>query len=85
MTQQIKLRTRVYSDCEVRNPEAYFTKVFQGYDQWKLLNSTDPNCILVETNDVYELHQDELDQLDDLYDSITPEMYQSTSRSYVKV
>ena len=83
MTQQVKLRTRVYSDTNVRNPEAYYNSVFFDYkDQWHLLNSDEPNCILVETRTTYDFHPDELDQLDDLYDAITPEMYQSTSRSY---
>ena len=85
MTQQCKLRVRVYSDCEVRNPQAYFTKVFQDYDQWELLTSDDTNCILCQTKEQYDLDKDNLDQLDDLYDSITPEMYMSTSRSYVRV
>ena len=85
MTPQVKLRVRVYSDCEVRNPQAYFTRVFQDYDQWELLNSDDTNCILCQTKEQYDLDEHNLDQLDDLYDSITPEMYMSTSRSYVKV
>ena len=86
MTQQVKLRARVYSDTIVRNPEAYYHSVFFDYkDQWQLLKSDDPNCILVETRVSYDYHPDELDQLDDLYDALTPEMYQSTSRSYVKV
>ena len=86
MSQQIKFRTRVYSDVEIRNPEAYYNAVFYDYkDQWQLLESDAPNCILVQTTNSYDFHPDELDQLDDLYDVITPEMYQSTSRSYVKV
>ncbi len=86
MTQQIKFRTRVYSDVEVRNPEAYYNAVFYDYkDQWHLLNSDDSHCILVESRTTYDFHPDELDQLDDLYDAITPEMYESTARSYVKV
>ncbi len=83
MTQQIKFRTRVYSDVEVRNPEAYYNAVFYDYkDQWHLLNSDDSHCILVESRVSYEYDED---NIDDLYDAITPEMYVSTSRSYVKV
>ena len=83
MASQIKFRTRVYSDCEVRSPEAYFSRVFTNYYQyWNLLESDDTNCILVESTNSYEYDED---NIDDLYDSITPEMYQSTSRSYVKV
>lgn len=83
MSQQIKFRTRVYSDVEIRNPEAYYNAVFYDYkDQWKLLKSYEPNCIVVETTNSYDFHPD---KLDDMYDVITPEMYQSTSRSYVKV
>ena len=83
MTFPIKLRTRVYSDCEVRSPEAYFNRVFTNYHQyWNLIESDDTNCILVETSATYEYDED---NIDDLYDSITPTMYESTSRSYVKV
>ena len=83
MSQQIKLRTRVYSDTIVRSPEAYYNSVFFDYkDQWHLLNSDEPNCILVETRMSYEYDED---NIDDLYDAITPTMYKSTSRSYVKV
>ena len=83
MASQIKFRTRVYSDCEVRSPEAYFTRVFTNYfEYWKLIESDNTNCILVESTNSYEYDED---NIDDLYDSITPEMYVSTSRSYVKV
>ena len=83
MSQQIKFRTRVYSDVEVRNPEAYYHAVFCDYkDQWHLLNSDDSHCILVESRVSYDYDED---NIDDLYDAITPEMYKSTSRSYVKV
>ncbi len=83
MASQIKFRTRVYSDCEVRSPEAYFNRVFTNYYQyWNLIESDDTTCILVESSETYEY---DVDNIDDLYDSITPEMYQSTSRSYVKV
>ena len=81
--QQVKLRTRVYSDVEVRNPEAYYNSVFGNYrDQWRLLESDDSHCILVETRVSYDYDED---NIDDLYDAITPEMYVSTSRSYVSV
>ena len=83
MIQQVKLRTRVYSDVEVRDPEAYYNSVFYDYkDQWHLLESDDSHCILVETRVSYEYDED---NIDDLYDAITPEMYESTSRSYVRV
>ena len=83
MTQQIKFRTRVYSDCEVRSPEAYYTRVFADYYQfWTLVGSDDPNCIVVESTNTYDLTPDTLDEV---YSRITPEMYVSTSRSYVKV
>ena len=80
-TQQVKLRTRVYSDVEVRNPVAYYNSVFGNHSQyWTLLESDDSHCILVETRVSYDVENIEL-----VYDRITPEMYQSTSRSYVKV
>jgi len=80
-TQQVKLRTRVYSDMEVRSPQAYYNSVFGNHSQyWTLLESDDVNCILVETRVSYDEDNIEL-----VYDRITPEMYQSTSRSYVKV
>ena len=83
MSQQVKLRSRVYSDVEVRDPEAYYNSVFYDYkDQWHLLESDDSHCILVETRVSYEYDED---NIDDLYDAITPEMYESTSRSYVRV
>ena len=83
MTQQIKFRTRVYSDCEVRSPEAYYTRVFADYYQfWTLVGSDDPNCIVVESTNTYDLTPDTLDLV---YTRITPEMYETTSRSYVKV
>ena len=83
MSQQIKLRTRVYSDTIVRNPEAYYHSVFFDYkDQWHLLNSDEPNCILVETRTSYDYDPHTIDSL---YNAITPTMYKSTSRSYVKV
>ena len=82
-TQRVKLRTRVYSDTIVRNPEAYYNSVFYDYkDQWHLLQSDDSNCILVETRMSYDYDEDTIDML---YDAITPEMYESTSRSYVRV
>ena len=50
MAQQIKMRTRVYSDVTVRDPQRYYDSVFQGYNEyWTLLESDDPQCILVET------------------------------------
>ncbi|AIX45616.1 hypothetical protein Syn7803C34_65 [Synechococcus phage ACG-2014f] len=83
MAQQIKMRTRVYSDVTVRDPQKYYDSVFQGYNEyWTLLDSEDPQCILVETTSQYDLNPE---GLDNLYDLITPEMYQSTSRTYVKV
>ena len=79
---QVQLRVRVYSDCEVRNPEAYFDSVFRNYSPfWKMIPSEDPNCILCETMNTY--NEDE--ELGSIYDSITPEMFESTSRSFVRV
>ena len=85
-SQQIKFRTRVYSDVEVRNPEAYYHSVFFDYkDQWALLNSDDSHCILVESR-VFNVSDDiDLETIELMYDVITPEMYESTSRSYVRV
>ena len=86
MTQQAKLRVRVYSDREVENPVAYYNATFRNYTQyWKLIENNEPNCILCETPVSYDLDESDLSQLDDLYDVITPEMYQSSSRSYIKV
>ena len=83
MAQQIKMRTRVYSDVVVRDPQRYYDSVFNGYNEyWTLLESDDPQCILVETTAQYDLNPE---GLDNLYDLITPEMYQSTSRTYVTV
>ena len=86
MSQQIKFRTQVFSDVEVRNPEAYFHSVFCDYkDQWQLLESEDSHCILVESR-LFNIDENiDIDTIECLYDSITPEMYESTSRSYVKV
>ena len=79
---QVKLRVRVYSDRPVAKPDVYFERVFEGYyDYWTQLESDDENCILCETKATYEF---DLDNIDDLYDSITPVMYESSSRSYVK-
>ena len=79
MANQVKLRVRVYSDCDVEFPEAYFDGVFRGYEQyWKLIESDDPQCILCETYNTYS----EDDELGVIYDRITPEMYQSTYRTY---
>ncbi|AIX42283.1 hypothetical protein Syn7803C16_64 [Synechococcus phage ACG-2014f] len=83
MAQQIKMRTRVYSDVTVRDPQRYYDSVFQGYNEyWTLLESDDPKCILVETTAQYDLNPE---GLDNLYDLITPEMYQSTYRTYIEV
>ena len=80
---QVKLRVRVYSDRPVAKPDVYFDRVFEGYyEYWTQLESEDENCILCETKASYEL---DMDNIDDLYDSITPVMYQSSSRTYVKV
>jgi len=82
-SQMIKFRTRVYSDVEVRNPESYYNSVFLDYmDQWQLLDSDDSHCILVESRMSYEYDENNIELL---YDAITPEMYESTSRSYVRV
>ena len=84
MAQQIKMRTRVYSDVVVRDPQRYYDSVFNGYNEyWTLLESDDPQCILVETTAQYDLNP--ITDLDTLYELITPEMYESTSRTYVKV
>ena len=80
---QVKLRVRVYSDRPVDKPDVYFERVFEGYhDYWTQLESDDENCILCETTKSYDFNTE---TLDDLYDSITPVMYQSSSRSYIKV
>ena len=79
MANQVKLRVRVYSDRDVDFPESYFNRVFGNHSQhWALLESDNPQCILCETYGTYS--QD--DDLNVIYDEITPEMYQSTSRSY---
>ena len=84
MTQQIKFRTRLYSDVTVRDPERYYDSVFRDHHEyWTLLESDDPQCILVETTAQYDLNP--ITDLDTLYELITPEMYESTSRTYVKV
>ena len=80
---QVKLRVRVYSDRPVGKPDVYFERIFEGYYQyWTQLESDDENCILCETTKSYDFNTE---TLDDLYDSITPVMYQSSSRSYIKV
>ena len=79
---QVQLRVRVYSDCEVRNPEAYFESVFHNHSQyWRMIESEDSNCILCESVGLY----DENENLPYIYNSITPEMFESTSRSFVRV
>ena len=80
MTHQVKLKVRVYSDRQVKNPEAYFNATFGNYSPfWNLVPSDNPNCILCETMNTYN---PDTDDLASIYDRITPEMYQSTSRSY---
>ena len=83
---QIKFRTRVYSDVEVRDPESYYNSVFYDYqDKWQLLDSDDSHCILVESR-VFNVSDDiDLETIELMYDAITPEMYESTTRSYVRV
>lgn len=78
---QVQLRVRVYSDCEVRNPEAYFDSVFHNHSQyWRMIQSEDPNCILCESVGLYDE-----DEIVSIYDSITPEMFESTERFFVRV
>ena len=78
----IRYRVKVYSDTEVRDPIAYYSTVFRGFEQyWQLREdiNTENNCILVESVGFKVESEDEIEPL---YDKITPEMYQSTSRSY---
>jgi len=85
-SQQIKFRTRVYSDVEVRDPESYYYSVFCDHqDKWQLLESDVSHCILVESR-VFNVSDDiDLETIELMYDAITPTMYESTSRSYVRV
>ena len=79
----VKMRVRVYSDCEVRNPIRYFNSTFGNFSPfWKLLESDHPNCILCETENEFEYNGDE--ELGRVYDRITPVMYTSTKRSFVR-
>ena len=77
----IRYRVKVYSDTEVRDPIAYFSTVFRDHAEWWTLmdESGDPNCIMVESCG-FKVESEE--EIEPLYDKITPEMYQSTSRTY---
>ena len=76
-----RFQVRVYSDCEVRKPASYFHYTFGDYrSRWKLLQSDHPNCILCESVDEYDEDQD----LQQIYDRITPEMYTSTNCRFVR-
>ena len=86
MTQQVKLRVRVYSDRVIDNPERYYDSVFSNhYQYWSQIDSEDDRCIVAETKASYDLNEDDLTPLKNLYSLITPHMLESTSRSYVKV
>ena len=76
----IQFITKVYSDREIERPEAYFNAVF-GWDNpiWELVEVID-NCMTVESVS-FECETDG-ETLDKLYKSVTPEMYESTSRAY---
>ena len=78
----IRYRVKVYSDTEVRDPVAYFESVFRGHRDWWTLRqdiNTENNCILVES---VPLTVESKADIEPLYESITPEMYLSTSRTY---
>ena len=82
-TMIIKYRWKVYSDSEIRSPDAYFNGIFPPH-QSHLWNIIDVNgsCLTVETRSSYTVTQDTLESV---FDSITPDLYQSSKRSYVKV
>ena len=77
----IRYRVKVYSDTEVRDPVAYYHSVFRNHeDYWTLVNDNpESNCILVESCQ-FKVESEE--EIEPLYDKITPEMYQSSFRSY---
>ena len=76
----IKFITRVYSDRPIENPEAYFGAVFGWNNRvWEMVNC-EGSCLTVESQPF--TCETDRDTLDKLYQSVTPVMFESTSRSY---
>ena len=74
----IKFKIKVYSDREIEYPAAYFNKTFQGFSQYWTPISFNGAEMIVESN----VHSTSEDKIEALFDRLTPEMYQSTTRSY---
>ena len=82
----IKYRLKVYSDRLIERPEAYFNAVFSNSSYyWRLIPSdTDQNFIQCESITL-KCDPSIKNDLEGLFESITPDMYMSHSRSYVIV
>ena len=78
----IRYKIRVYSDRDIEYPEAYFQKTFGNYSQYWTPVSFDGPEMVVESSTIYTTPEDKIETL---FDRITPELYESTSRSYTIV
>lgn len=78
----IKYRWKIYSDRNIEFPQAYFYGVFPQYQAhlWEIVDVDGP-CLTVETTSSYEVTQETLEPV---FNSITPDVFVSTTRSYIK-
>ena len=78
----VKIRVSIYSNDAILNPQAYYDKVFDLHKRyWRLVDSENVNCIIVESNYVYPNDA----SLQRTYERYTPEMYDSTKMTLVPV
>ena len=78
MKQQIQFTVKVHSDRLIENPDGYFYGTFKTNPNWSLVECVGQTMV-VESR-VFTV--EDVKEIEPLFDSITPEMYQSTSRTY---